>query len=94
MAALSFTSAAWETSCTSSVTDMERMFYTADAFNQDIGSWDTSSVTEMSDMFREAESFNQDLSGWCVSQIVSKPFDFDYGAVSWTLPRPVWGTCP
>jgi len=45
-------------------------------------------------MFNSASSFNQDLSAWCVSNIYSQPSKFDYGATSWTLPRPVWGTCP
>jgi surface protein len=30
----------------------------ADAFNGDIGGWDTSSVTKMDSMFNRAESFN------------------------------------
>ncbi len=79
---------------TSSVTGMSSMFNRADAFNQDIGGWDTSSVTYMHNMFYHASSFNQDLSGWCVTNIGSKPADFDRNADSWTLPRPVWGTCP
>jgi len=29
-----------------------------------------------------------------VSNITSKPSNFDIGATSWVLPRPVWGTCP
>ncbi|HIF56341.1 MAG TPA: BspA family leucine-rich repeat surface protein, partial [Gemmatimonadetes bacterium] len=86
--------ASLRTTCTSSVTDMSYMFNRADAFNQDIGSWDVSSVTSMSYMFNFATAFNQDLKGWCVSNITSKPSNFDIGATSWVLPRPVWGTCP
>jgi len=48
----------------------------------------------MSSMFYEATSFNQNLSGWCVSPITVAPTDFDTGATSWVLDRPVWGTCP
>ena len=81
----------WETS---SVTEMRSMFSAASMFNRDIGGWDTSSVTNMSRMFDRASSFNQDLSGWCVTKIPSKPDDFDHSATSWTLSRPIWGTCP
>ena len=79
---------------TSSVTNMRAMFSGASAFNQDIGGWDTSSVTDMDYMFSDANSFNQDLSGWCVTLIGSEPTGFDGGTTSWTLQRPVWGTCP
>ncbi len=78
---------------TYSVTGMDRMFYYASSFNADISGWNTFSVIDMSEMFYYASAFNQDLSGWCVSLIPSEPSDFDTGAVSWILPRPVWGDC-
>ncbi len=78
----------------SAVSIMTNMFRNATAFNQDLSGWDTTAVTNMGGMFNGAASFNQDLSGWCVEQIPSTPSGFDLNATSWTLPRPVWGTCP
>ena len=78
----------------SSVTNMRYMFGYAGAFNQDISSWDVSSVWDMTYMFFNASSFNRDLSGWCLSLITNAPSNFDTGASSWALDRPVWGTCP
>lgn len=66
----------------------------ANLFNQDISMWDVSNVLDMDRMLEGATSFNQDLSNWCVSNITSKPTDFDLNTPSWTLPKPVWGTCP
>lgn len=79
---------------TSSVTNMAYMFMSAFAFNQDIGGWDVGNVSNMFSMFRFAGQFNADLSGWCVSRISTKPLNFDGNAAAWTLPKPVWGTCP
>ena len=79
---------------TSKITSMSYTFRFAKQFNQDISSWDTSSVTNMSYMFYQAESFNQDLSQWCVTGFSSEPTEFDTNALAWTLPKPVWGTCP
>ena len=79
---------------TSQVTNMESMFGGATSFNQDIGNWDTSKVISMTGMFYGASAFNQDLSGWCVTNIPTVPADFATGATAWSLPKPVWGTCP
>lgn len=75
-------------------TNFAAMFRLNLAFNKDIGDWDTLSVTDMSFMFDQATAFNQDLSGWCVTNITVAPANFDTGATAWTLPKPVWGTCP
>ncbi|MFU8772655.1 MAG: BspA family leucine-rich repeat surface protein, partial [Anaerolineales bacterium] len=58
-----------ERTCTSGITDMERMFYKASAFNRDISSWDVSSVTNMRVMFYKASAFNRDISSWDVSSV-------------------------
>lgn len=79
---------------TSNVTTMFNLFRDNSAFNQPIENWDTSNVTMMNNMFRAATAFNRNLSGWCVSNIPAKPGYFDTIASSWSLPRPVWGTCP
>ena len=79
---------------TVNVRRMTAMFRNATAFNGNIDGWDTGNVNRMNDMFNGASSFNRDLSGWCVSLITSKPSGFDTGAISWILPRPLWGTCP
>ena len=78
----------------SNVTNMSGMFRQATSFNKDLSSWNVSSVTDMTLMFMDTKAFNQDLSKWCVSLIPSKPSNFDSNAVSWRLPKPVWGTCP
>jgi surface protein len=79
---------------TGNVADMRALFAGATSFNQSIGHWDTSRATDMRWMFEGASAFNQDVSDWCVANIPSRPDGFDDGATSWSLPRPVWGTCP
>jgi len=63
-------------------------------FNQPLDNWDVSNVASMIGTFWRARRFNQDLSDWCVRRISAAPANFDVEALSWTLPRPVWGTCP
>ena len=82
------------TTLPSNITHIQYMFSGATSFNQDISMWDTSNVTDMYYMFENAIAFNQDLSQWCVSNITEHPSTFDLDATNWTLPKPVWGTCP
>ena len=79
---------------TSNVTNMNGMFNGASSFNHDISDWDTSNVTNMNGMFYGASSFNQDLSKWCVTTFTTAPDYFDTDLTAWTLPKPIWGTCP
>lgn len=74
--------------------DISYLFYRARLFNQDISMWDVSNVINMENMFEAASTFNQDLSSWCVTNITTKPIYFDEGATSWTLTKPIWGSCP
>ncbi len=76
----------------SGVVNMWGMFNNARAFDQDISGWDVSSAVDVRQMFSDAESFNQDLSGWCVDAVTARDL-FDANTPSWTLPKPVWGTC-
>lgn len=80
------------------------MFDGALDFNQDLSNWDVRSAYYFSNgistssglewMFNDATSFNQDLSSWCVSNQLTAPINFDSGASNWSLPKPIWGTCP
>jgi len=40
------------------------MFFDANIFNQNIGSWNTAAVTNMSGMFEKASAFNQNIGSW------------------------------
>ena len=74
----------------SSVTDMDRMFSGAVAFNQDIGNWNVSNVTNMSEMFSGSD-FNQDIGSWDVRNVTdmslmfNSAIAFDQDVGNWTV---------
>lgn len=56
---------------TSSVQLMDRVFFNATSFNQDISTWNTAAVTNMFGMFINADAFNQPIGNWNVSNVVN-----------------------
>ena len=56
---------------TSSVRDMEGLFFGCAFFSHDISAWDTSAVTNMSIALYECDSFNHDLRRWDVSRVIN-----------------------
>ena len=62
---------------TSSVTNMNNMFWGTKGFNQPIGCWEVSSVTNMNGMFCCTKSFNQDISDWDTSEVTHMKRIFD-----------------
>ena len=61
---------------TSTITNMNSMFYLATTFNQNIGSWNTSAVTNMGYMFYNAVSFNQNIGSWNTSAVTNMGYMF------------------
>ena len=70
---------------TTLVTDMYRLFYLTNAFNQSIGSWDVSNVTNMDSMFNGASNFNQPIGNWNVRNVTNMDSMFN-GATYFNQP--------
>jgi surface protein len=52
------------------------MFFEAEAFNQNISSWNVSEVTDMSEMFWGARAFNQVLRNWTLTDNAGAAYMF------------------
>ncbi|MFT6334587.1 MAG: surface protein [Halioglobus sp.] len=55
----------------SEVTDMSRMLYEANSWNQEMSLWDVGNVEVMTYMFYNATSFNQDIGAWDTGEVVN-----------------------
>ena len=73
----------------SNVTNMDRVFYGANSFNQPLNKWNVSKVTSMEVMFEEAVSFNQPLNKWDVSNVTNMD-DMFKSAESFNQPLNKW----
>ena len=76
---------------TSSLVNMNNMFYGAIAFNQPIVDWDTSSVTTMQYAFYGATAFNGAIGDWDTSSVTTMRYAF-YGATAFNQPIGDWDT--
>ena len=62
----------------SNATNMKKMFYNADYFNQPLEKWDVGNVKDMSDMFSNAHEFNQPIGNWNVGNVTNMSGMFRY----------------
>jgi surface protein len=76
---------------TSTVTNMDFMFFNAYSFNQPIGSWNTSAVTNMGFMFFNSYSFNQPIGSWNTSAVTNMNGTFA-GCSAFNQPIGSWNT--
>ena len=53
----------------SNVTNMDRLFWDYETFNEPLNNWDVSNVTSMEQMFWFCRAFNQPLNNWNVSRV-------------------------
>jgi uncharacterized protein (TIGR02145 family) len=74
---------------TTLVTNMNLIFSSANAFNQNIGSWDVSNVSTMLFMFTGATIFNQPIDLWNVSNVTNMMSMFN-GATAFNQPLGSW----
>lgn len=76
---------------TSSVRNMQSMFFRAAAFNQPIGAWNTRLVTNMVGMFMLTPRFNQPIGAWDTRSVTNMVGMFD-GAKAFNQPIGAWDT--
>ena len=73
--------------CTGLVTDMNRLFYNKQNFDEDISLWNVASVQDMNSMFYYLCCMNGDLSQWDVSNVTEMSYMFYLAKIS-NRPKP------
>eukprot|EP01042_Synura_sphagnicola_P007679 gene7679-biopygen8047 len=71
------------------VTDMSRLFYGQQSFNDDISGWDVTKVTTLSHTFYDARAFNQAIGTWNTSNVTDMNSLFEF-AVIFNQPLEDW----
>ena len=61
---------------TSTLVDMQWMFFEAESFSGDLSKWNVSKVKNMEEVFYHAYRFNSDLSRWDTSSVINMRFMF------------------
>ena len=64
----------------SEITNMDKLFYNLQEFNENINEWNVSNVTIMSKMFYGAKTFNQNINNWNVSNVTNMCDMFYYAS--------------
>ena len=73
----------------SNVTNMDRLFWDYETFNEPLNNWDVSNVTSMEQMFWFCRAFNQPLNNWNVSNVTNMESMFEY-CINFNQPLDKW----
>lgn len=79
------------------ITNTEWMLGECYVFEKGISGFDMRNVDIATGMLAFMYELNEDLSEWCVPLIHPEwgnANNIDFQTFAWTLPKPVWGTCP
>ena len=69
------------------VTDMSKLFFSKDGFNEDLGRWNVASVSNMYCLFSEAAAFDQNIGSWNTAKVSNMNLDVRAGGGVQPEPR-------